>query len=68
MTDLTETQRRSLVVALRAAQWALDDVAHGVPTGRVTAQQWAELASNLDHLRDLVRQVGAGEPPGILGT
>lgn len=68
MIDLTETQRQALVAALRAGQWALDDVAKKVQAGRMTDAQWVEVANGLDYLRDLVKQVGTGEPPGVLGT
>ena len=56
--DRTEEQRqqdRALVLALRTASWELEDVAHNLPAGRVTSEDWRDLLTKLDYLRDLVR-------------
>ena len=65
MTELSPDQRRALTLALRAAQWLLDDVAHDLPANRVTPQRWAELDEALTYLHSLVRQQSRpGEAPG----
>lgn len=64
MTDLTPEQRRALTVALRAAQWLLEDVAHDLPAGRVTPEKWTELDTALEFLRDLVHHVATDKTDG----
>jgi hypothetical protein len=46
----------TLAVLLRLVQWHLDDVAHDLPAGRVTAEQWAELATVLEDLTQIACQ------------
>jgi hypothetical protein len=45
----------TLTVALRAAQWALDDIAHDLPTGRADTQRLRELAHGLETVAALLR-------------
>ena len=44
-----------LAVLLRQAQWALDEAAHDLPAGRVSAQRRDELAGRLEALAVLLR-------------
>ena len=62
-----------LAVLLRQAQWALDDAAHDVPAGRVSARSRVELAGTLEALAVVLRasapdsarhsSVSANRPP-----
>jgi len=61
-TGVTDPQ---LAVLLRQAQWALDDAAHDVPAGRVTAQRREELAATLEALATIVR---ASAPVRVIET
>lgn len=49
-----------LAHVLRFAQWALDDAAHELPTGRATARRLDELALGLETLAGLLRARAAG--------
>lgn len=56
--DRDEHQRgqdKGITLALRAAQWELDTVADHLMDGRVKPEEWKELLTALEHLRDLVR-------------
>lgn len=55
MTD----RDKQLVVALRIAQWELDDVAHGIPSGHYDRKRLDSLADALETLADLLRNTAA---------
>ncbi|MEV0086636.1 hypothetical protein [Saccharopolyspora sp. NPDC050642] len=48
-------QDRALAVALRGAQWALDDAAYAIPNRQYTAQQCHDLANILENLAQVLR-------------
>lgn len=50
----------ALAVVLRQAQWLLDDVARGLPTGEIDASKRGELAGILESLAELLREQSAG--------
>lgn len=47
---------RQLVEVLRRAQWALDDAAHHIPTGRYPADRCTSLAESLEQLARILRE------------
>lgn len=53
-TDHQREQDRAITLALYAAQWHLEAVAHKLPADLVTPEGWAELLTALDSLRELV--------------
>lgn len=54
-TDHQREQDRAITLALYAAQWHLEAVAHKLPADLVTVEGWNELLTALDSLRELVR-------------
>lgn len=52
----TMSDGAKLAVALRSAQWALDDLAHDLPAGRATPARLRELADALDALARLLHE------------
>jgi hypothetical protein len=56
MTAPTRAElNKALAVLLRAAVWALDDASRDIAAGRFTADQYAELAEQLEALTIAVR-------------
>ncbi|CAM00483.1 hypothetical protein A8924_1551 [Saccharopolyspora erythraea NRRL 2338] len=49
---------RALAVALRGAQWALDDAAYAIPSGQYGPHQCHELAGILERLAVVLRERG----------
>jgi hypothetical protein len=45
----------ALAAALRWAMWSLDDAAHDLPAGRLTAERCAELIQTFELLAQLFR-------------
>lgn len=52
MTD----RDRQLIFALRAVQWAIDDVAQDIPSGRCSNRRLNDLADAMEHLVGILRQ------------
>lgn len=48
----------ALAVLLRQVQWLLDDVAHDLPAGKLSAAKQCELADILERLAALLRVAG----------
>ncbi|MFI0468297.1 hypothetical protein ACH347_29800 [Saccharopolyspora sp. 5N102] len=59
-------QDRALAVALRGAQWALDDAAYAIPSGEYNSQQCHELAGILEQLALVLRDRATNH--GIAGV
>lgn len=54
--DHQRQQDRAMAVVFRGAQWLFDDIAHALPVGAYTAEQWNELQASLEMLAMLVEQ------------
>jgi hypothetical protein len=61
--EVMRQQDRALAVALRGAQWALDDAAYAIPSQQYSSQQCHDLANILEHLALILRDRAANCDP-----